>query len=114
MSPHPFPRPQTRPEHRSFTTRDLIIILLEGVADIMASVAELQAAADAAAAAQAATLLQIAQLADQVATIIANGAGGIAPADLDPILAGLNAITATETSEGAAVDAVVDVPGEAL
>jgi len=100
-----------RPDHRvheHLTNREILVAILIEQENLMATVAELQAAADAAAAAQAETQAQITQLADQVAAIIANGAGGIAPADLDPILAGLNAITATETSEGAAVDAVVE------
>jgi hypothetical protein len=75
---------------------------------IMASVAELQAALDAAATAQADTQAQIAQLAEQVAAIIAAGANGIDPAALDPIVAGLNALTTSESAEGAAVDAIVE------
>jgi hypothetical protein len=74
---------------------------------IMASVEELQASADAALAAQADTQAQIAQVAAQVAALQTQ-TGGIAPADLDPILASLNSITAGETAEGAAVDAIVE------
>lgn len=94
---------------------------------IMATLAELQdalgaanAALDAATAGQLETQQQITQLAEQVAAIIAGSSGSIPAADLDPIVAGLNAIAASgsalaagETVSAASVDAIVEPdPGE--
>jgi predicted oxidoreductase len=79
----------------------------------MGALEDLQAAADAASAAQAATQAQIAQLAVQVQAIIDAGAGDIDPAQLQPIVDQLNALTTAETADAAAIDAIVEPdPGE--
>lgn len=76
----------------------------------MATVADLQAAVDAATAAQAKTSQDIADLAARVQALIDAGSGSVNAADLDPIVAQLNTIASTEGSEAAAVEGIDPAP----
>jgi hypothetical protein len=97
--------------HNDSEKLDRILRHLERIGDtIMATLAELQAAATGIGTAVAKVGTDVTAAIADIQALQASGTGGIAPADLDPVVAALTTATTSLTAAATSLEAVLPAP----